>query len=410
MASNSLQGPPDSAKPHGMSTRAVHGGEAVDPTTGASAPNLVMSTTFAVDEPAGFSIEGFEGKSPYLYTRWANPTVRMLEEKLAALEDAEDCVAFASGMAATAALLTTTLQRGDHLVVSDVQYAGTAELIRTTLAEAGIDSSAVDSSDPAAVEAAIGPATRMIWIETPANPTLRLADIAAMAAIAKRRDVLLAVDSTFATPIATRPIALGADFVVHSLTKYIGGHGDALGGAVLGSTANLEALRKHALVHHGGCISPFNAWLIARGAATLPIRMQAHEQGARRVAEFLQSHQAVTQVNYPGLASHPQHELAQRQMANASGMLSFQVRDGAAMAQRMARELELVHFAVSLGHHRSLIYWIETDAIMASTFKLTGVQLAAYRRYAGDGVFRLSVGLEDAEDICADLDRVLAKA
>ena len=403
MASNSRQA-------HGIRTRAVHGGEAVDPTTGASAPNLVMSTTFAVDEPAGFSIHGFKGKSPYIYTRWANPTVRMLEEKLAALEGAEGCVAFASGMAATSALLATTLARGDHLLVSDVNYAGTAELIRTTLAEAGVESSAVDSSDLAAVEAAIRPATRMIWLETPANPILRLADIAAVAAIAKRRGLLLAVDSTFATPIATRPVALGADFVVHSLTKYIGGHGDALGGAVLGSAADLEPLRSHALVHHGGCISPFNAWLIARGAATLPIRMQAHEQGARRVAEFLERHRAVTRVNYPGLESHPQHALAKRQMANASGMLSFQVRDGASVARRMARELEIVHFAVSLGHHRSLIYWIETDAIMASTFKLSGAQLAAYRQYAGDGLFRLSVGLEDADDICEDLDRVLAKA
>ena len=391
----------------GIHTRAVHAGERVDPATGASAPNLVMSTTFAVDEPAGFSIHGFEGKSPYLYTRWGNPTVRMLEEKLAALEGAEDCVAFASGMAASSALLLALLRPGDHLIVSDVHYAGTAELIRATLADAGIESSAVDASDLAAVEAAVRPRTRLVWIETPANPIMRLADIAAVAAIARRHGLLLAVDSTFATPIATRPIELGADFVVHSLTKYIGGHGDALGGAVLGSTERLEPLRQHALVHYGGCISPFNAWLIARGAATLPLRMAAHEQGAQRVAAFLEGHGAVTQVRYPGLASHPQRELALRQMANMSGMLAFQVRDGEAVAQRMAKELQVIHFAVSLGHHRSLIYWIETDAMMASTFQLAGEQLAAYREYAGDGVFRLSVGLEDAEDLCADLDRVL---
>ena len=395
------------SKSAGIRTRAVHAGERVDPATGASAPNLVMSTTFAVDEPAGFSIHGFEGKSPYLYTRWGNPTVRMLEEKLAALEGAEDCVAFASGMAASSALLLALLKPGDHLIVSDVHYAGTAELIRATLADAGIESSAVDASDLAAVEAAVRPRTRLVWIETPANPIMRLADIAAVAAIARRHGLLLAVDSTFATPIATRPIALGADFVVHSLTKYIGGHGDALGGAVLGSTERLEPLRQHALVHYGGCISPFNAWLIARGAATLPLRMAAHEQGAQRVAAFLEGHGAVTQVRYPGLASHPQRELALRQMANMSGMLAFQVRDGEAVAQRMAKELQVIHFAVSLGHHRSLIYWIETDAMMASTFQLAGEQLAAYREYAGDGVFRLSVGLEDAEDLCADLDRVL---
>ena len=393
----------------GPGTRAVHSGESIDPVTGASAPNLVMSTTFAMDEPAGFSISAFEGEIPYIYTRWGNPTIRMLEEKLAALEGTEDCVAFASGMAATAALMFESLKSGGHLVISDVNYAGTAELARGTLPDYGIATSAVDTTDLAAVEAAIRPETRMIWIETPANPILRLTDIAAVAAIAERHGLALAVDSTFATPIATRPAELGADFVVHSLTKYIGGHGDALGGAVLGSRERLEPLRTHALVYFGGVISPFNAWLIARGAATLPIRMRAHEDGALQVAEFLDNHPAVARVNHPGLDSHPQRELAKRQMRNTAGTLSFQVRgDGAALAGRMAKELEIIHYAVSLGHHRSLIYWIDTDAMMGSTFKLSGDQLAHYREYAGDGVFRLSVGLEDANDLCRDLDRVLS--
>ena len=396
-------------KDKGPHTRAVHAGETPDPTTGASAPNLVMSTTFTMEEPAGFSISAFEGEIPYIYTRWGNPTIRVLEEKLAALEGTEDCVAFGSGMAATAALMLESLNSGDHLVISDVNYAGTAELARGTLPDYGIATSAVDTTDLAAVEAAIRPETRMIWIETPANPILRLTDIAAVAAIAKRHGLALAVDSTFATPIATRPAELGADFVVHSLTKYIGGHGDALGGAVLGSRKRLEPLRTHALVYFGGVLSPFNAWLIARGAATLPIRMRAHEEGALLLAEFLQSHPAVSRVNHPGLDSHPQRELAKRQMRNTSGTLSFQVQgDGAALAGRMARELEIIHYAVSLGHHRSLIYWIDTEAMMESTFKLTGDQLAHYREYAGDGVFRVSVGLEDADDLCRDLDRVLS--
>ena len=393
----------------GPNTLAVHAGEAPDPTTGASAPNLVMSTTFAMEEPAGFSINAFEGELPYIYTRWGNPTVKMLEEKLAALEGAEDCVVFSSGMAATSALLLAGLKAGDHLVMSDVNYAGTAELARNTLPEYGIETTVVDTSDVAAVEAALRRETRMVWVETPANPILRLTDIAAVAGVAAERDVPLAVDSTFATPIATRPLALGADFVVHSLTKYIGGHGDALGGAVLGSRERVEPLRTHALVHLGGVLSPFNAWLIARGAATLPIRMRAHEDGAQRIAEFLEGHPAVGRVNYPGLASHPQHELARRQMANCSGTLSFQVRgNGGALARRMAKELEVIHYAVSLGHHRSLIYWIDTDALMESSFRLEGAQLANYREFAGDGVFRLSVGLEDAEDLCGDLDRVLS--
>jgi len=366
-----------------------------------------MSTTFAMDEPAGFSINAFEGDVPYIYTRWGNPTIKMLEDKLAALEGAEDCVAFGSGMAATSALLLTSLKAGDHLVISDVNYPGTAELVRDTLGSYGITSTAVDTSDLAVVESAITPATRMIWIETPANPILRLTDIAAVSEIAKRRGLTLAVDSTFATPIATRPIELGADYVVHSLTKYIGGHGDALGGAVLGSRDRIEPLRTHALVYFGGVLSPFNAWLIARGAATLPIRMQAHEEGARHVAAFLENHRAVKRVNYPGLESHPQHELAARQMANTSGMLSFQVDGGARIAKRMAESLDVIHFAVSLGHHRSLIYWIDTDDMLATSFKLTGTQAARYREFAGDGLFRLSVGLENATDICADLGRVL---
>jgi len=398
-------------KDKGVRTRAVHGGEEPDPVTGASAPNLVVSSTFVMDEPAGFSINAFEGERPYVYTRWGNPTTKVLEDKLAALEGAEDCVAFASGMAATTALMLTVLGAGDHLVISDVNYAGTAEVARHTLSRYGIDCTPVDTTDLAAVEKAIRPETRLVWIETPANPILRLTDIAALAAITRRHAIPLAVDSTFATPIATRPLELGADFVVHSLTKYIGGHGDALGGAVLGSRERLDPLRTHALVYFGGALGPFNAWLIARGAATLPIRMRAHEDGARRVAAFLESHPAVEKVNYPGLDSHPQRDLVRRQMANCGGTLSFQVDgDGAALARRMAKELEIIHYAVSLGHHRSLVYWIDTNAMMESTFHLTDDQLAHYRAYAGDGVFRLSVGLEDAEDLCRDLESVLGAA
>jgi cystathionine beta-lyase/cystathionine gamma-synthase len=219
------------------------------------------------------------------------------------------------------------------------------------------------------------------------------------------RDV--AVDSTFASPIATRPLELGADFVIHSLTKYIGGHGDAMGGAVCGRKADLDALNLEATVHFGGVLSPFNAWLILRGAATLPIRMRAHEETALAVAKHLESHRGVKRVFYPGLASHPQHELAKRQMKNFSGMMTFQVVDGLAVAKRMVEKLEVVHYAVSLGHHRSLIYWIPTADLMRSTFRHEGELLKRYRDFAGDGVFRFSVGLEDAEDICADLDAVL---
>ncbi len=393
----------------GLRTKAIHAGEGIDPTTRASAPNLVMSTTFAMAEPAGFSISAFEGDDvPFIYSRWGNPTVRQLEEKLAALENAEDCIAFASGMAATSGLLLGTLSSGDHLVISDTNYAGTAELVRQTLPRMGIEVTPVDTSDIQSVRAAMRDHTRMLWIETPANPILRLSDIAELAEAAHECGATLAVDSTFATPMATRPIELGADYVVHSLTKYIGGHGDALGGAVLGNKRALTQLRNEALIHQGGVLSPFNAWLISRGAATLPLRMQAHEANGLVIAQFLESHPRVTQVNYPGLPSHPQHELAKHQMANFSGMISFQTEKGAELASRMTRELQIIHYAVSLGHHRSLICWIATDDIMTSTFQLPERQLAGYRSFAGDGLFRLSVGLEDPEDLCRDLDRVLA--
>lgn len=388
-------------------TLAVHAGEGLDPTTGASAPNIVMSTTYGVDSSLGFSAHDMAEDAPFIYTRWGNPTIRQLEEKLAAMEGADACIAFASGMAASMGLMLGRLSTGDHLVISDASYAGTAELARGTLTRLGIQVTAVDCSDPRNVEAGLCEATRMIWIETPVNPILRLTDIRAIAAVAKRAGAELVVDSTFATPMATRPLELGADWVVHSLTKYIGGHGDALGGAVLGRAAAVRDLTLEAGVHFGSTVSPFNAWLIMRGAATLPLRMRAHADGAMRIAEFLETHPAIKRVIYPGLPSHPQHDLARRQMDTFSGMIAFQVADGPATAKRMAKELQVIHYAVSLGHHRSLIYWIGTNEIMASSFHLSAEQLASYRAFAGDGVFRLSVGLEDPDDLCLDLERGL---
>ena len=392
-----------------LRTAAIHAGEGIDPVTRASSPNLVMSATFAPSEVTGFSARNRSGYEGYVYARLSNPTVRQLEDKLAALEGGEAALCFASGMAASHALLAGRLSAGDHLVISDTNYVGTAELVRDSLPRWGIEVSPVDTSDPAEVAAAVRPNTRMLWIETPANPIIRLSDIAALGTLAKEagvRDVV--VDSTFATPMATRPVELGADFVVHSLTKYIGGHGDAMGGAVIGRKADLDALNLEATVHYGGVISPFNAWLILRGAATLPIRMQAHEETALAVARFLESHPKVERVMYPGLPSHPQHALAKRQMENFSGMMTFRTReDGRKLAERMVERLAVVHYAVSLGHHRSLVYWIPTETLMQSTFRLSPDAERRYRAFAGDGVFRFSVGIEDPEDICADLDRVL---
>ncbi|MEM7068968.1 MAG: aminotransferase class I/II-fold pyridoxal phosphate-dependent enzyme [Pseudomonadota bacterium] len=394
----------------GIRTTAIHAGEAPDPATGASAPNIVMSSTYVCDEPAGFSAHDLDDSSPFLYSRWANPSVVSLEKKIAALEGTEACLCFASGMAASTAIFLTVLSAGDHAIVSDVSYAGVAELARDTLPRFGIEVSTVDMSDLEAVASAIRPNTKLIHTETPVNPIGRLTDLAAVCKLAKSAGAKVSCDSTFASPIATRPAELGVDYVMHSVTKYIGGHGDAVGGAVAGSAEAIKELNVEAVIHHGGIMSPFNAWLISRGASTLPLRMRAHEETAMSVAKFLEDHPNVTRVIYPGLESHPQHELACRQMNNFSGMISFQVgseADGDAVAERMTKQLGIIHYAVSLGHHRSLVFWMPTAGLMETSFRLVDKQLAGYREFAGDGIFRLSVGLEDAEDLIRDLDGVL---
>lgn len=408
-----------SSSGHGTPTVAIHAGEQLDKSTNASVPPLVLSSTFAVTEPLSFSANELSESDPWCYGRWANPTVRALEHKLAALEGVEagNACCYASGMSASAAVIFSLLSAGDHVVVSDSQYPGVAELFRYTLPRFGIQSTAVDSSDPDAIRAALRPgSTKLVWVETPCNPILRLTDIASTAEIAHAVGAELVVDSTFATPMVTRPIAdHGADFVVHSLSKYLCGHGDAIGGAVIGKKADrLQLLRTEGAIHHGGVLSPFNAYLIARGVATLPIRMASHSANATVLATWLEQQPGVDRVLFPFLESHPQYELAKSQMAMSSGMVSFRVTGGAAgaeaVAARMMKLLQTIHYAVSLGHHRSLIYLLSTDDLAereGSSYALEGPQLEAYREFAGDGVFRFSVGLEDPKDLIEDLERVL---
>ena len=393
----------------GNNTKAIHVGEYIDPQTRASSPNLVMSSTFCPDQVAGFSAHNRSDYDGYSYARVSNPTVDQLAEKLAAMENAESALCFASGMAASHALMAGRLNKGDHLVISDTNYVGTAELVRDSLPRWGIQVTPIDTSDLNLLEDSIKANTKMIWIETPANPIMRLTDIKAVAQLARSKSVRdVVVDSTFATPIATKPIELGADFVIHSLTKYIGGHGDAMGGAILGRSDDLDNLNLEAMVHYGGVLSPFNAWLILRGAATLPLRMKAHESSALEVANYLQDHGKVKAVHYPGLDSHPQHTLARKQMSNFSAMMSFQtVEPGERVAARMIENFDFIHYAVSLGHHRSLIYWIPTQMLMDSTYKLSSQAEQRYRDFAHDGVFRFSIGIEDAQDICEELEKVL---
>ncbi|GJL80519.1 MAG: cystathionine gamma-synthase [marine bacterium B5-7] len=366
-----------------------------------------MSSTFTVDKPLPFSATGMDSDSPYIYSRWGNPTVHQLEDKLCRLEGGEACQCFASGMGAVAAVFLSLLDAGDHLVVSEVSYPGVAEFARNTLPRFGINVTSVDTSDSAAVAAAMRDETRLVWIETPANPILRLTDIQEISGIVHQHNAIVAVDSTFATPVATRPLERGADLVMHSLTKYLGGHGDAMGGAVVGPTEIINRLTKEAAIHHGGVLSPFNAWLILRGIATLPLRMRGHEEGALEMATWLESHPAVRRVLYPGLKSHPQFDLASRQMDNFSGMISFTVNQEGRIRTRMMKHLTTIHYAVSLGHHRSLIYWLDTDELTVSSYGLTGDALERYRSIAGNGVFRFSCGLEDVGDLKRDLSEAI---
>jgi cystathionine gamma-synthase len=378
--------------------------------TNAVSPEIVTATSFHTHpDLIGFSANGLTQDAPHFYTRWSNPTVAALEEKLAQLEGGEAGLCFASGMAALSALFLTQLRSGDHLILSEVCYAGVAELAHDILPKFGIAISAVDTADPNNVAAAVRPETRLIHIETPANPILKLTDIAAVAAIAKSYGARLSVDSTIATPVATRPLSLGADFVVHSLSKYLCGHGDAIGGGIVGSTAAMTAIRKEALIHHGGCMSPFAAWLILRGIETLEPRMAMHERNAGIVARFLESHSKVEKTYWPGLPSHPQHELAKRQMSNFSGMVTFSVRSGLELARRVADTAKTFSYAVSLGKTKSLIFYIPSVDIIDSSYRLGPESSARYKDWIGDGAFRVSVGLEDpvrlVEELGGFLDR-----
>ncbi|PHK95302.1 cystathionine gamma-synthase [Pseudoroseomonas rhizosphaerae] len=371
-------------------------------------PPLVTATSFHTDPDAiGFSANDLGAEAPLFYTRWGNPTVALLEQRLAALEGGEAALAFASGMAAAAGLLLHRLSPGSHLLLGDVCYAGVAEFAQETLARYGVSVSTVDMSDPGAVAAAMRPETRLLHVETPANPILKLADITALAGIAHAGGAELSVDSTLATPVATRPLELGADWVVHSLTKYACGHGDALGGAVIGRAGGIDALRKEAVIHLGGAISPFAAWLILRGLETLPARMALHEANAGAVARFLEGHPRIRRVYWPGLESHPHHALARRQMRNFSGMVSFSADGDKALARQLAARLKVWTYAVSLGKAQSLAFHIPSEDVLRASFRLEGKAAQAYRDWTGEGTFRLSVGLEDPRDLIEDLERAL---
>lgn len=367
-------------------TIAVHSGHRPDPATGAVMPPIHLSTTFE-RAPDGTFPSGF------IYSRDANPNRRALEEALAALEGGAVGAAFASGMAATAAVFQS-LAPGDHVIVPDDSYYITRKLLQDVFARWKLEHTAVDLSDLAALRAALRPTTRLVWIETPSNPLLRITDIAGVAAIARPAGIRVACDNTWSSPMLTRPLELGADLVMHSTTKYLGGHSDVLSGALIARADDDRFQRIRAVQIAGGAVAaPFDCWLLLRGIRSLPYRMRAHCEHAAAVAQFLAGHAAVARVHYPGLASHPGHAVAARQMAAFGGMLSFEVRGGRAEAMRMTARLELVTRATSLGGPESLI---EHRASVEG----------AHTR-APEGLLRMSVGLEHPDDLIADLARAL---
>ncbi len=392
-------GPDAGAARPSLATRAVHAGNATDPGTGAIRRPLVMANSYALpDDPSAIS---WSSTDTLLYTRNSGANQLYLQDKLAALEGGESAVVLATGVAALHAVFFTFLRTGAHVVCSDVSYIAVFRLLNQYLPEKyGIEATLVDTSDLDAVRAAMRPNTALVHIETPGNPTTRVTDVAAVAAIAHDAGALLSVDATFASPVHLRPLELGADLVVHSLTKYINGHGDAMGGAVIGARELVDRIKAEAMVNVGGAISPFNAWLIQRGSVTLPLRMRQHSASATVVAQWLEQQPQVAYVYYPGLASHPQHPVAAAQMRGGfGGMLALGLRADRDEHNAFVARLEVITSAVSLGHDESLIVYVGGDDERAHLYP------EPMRRW---GHLRLSVGLEDVEDLVDDLARALA--
>lgn len=384
----------------GFATRAVHVGNDVDKDSGAIKRPITMANSYAL--PYDPTDMNWSSAGANLYTRNGGTNQKYLQERVASLEGGEDCVVLASGVAALSGLFFALLNQGDHVIFSSVTYIAVYRLLNELLnGKFGVETTLVDTTDPANVEAAIRPNTRLIHIETPGNPTLMVSDIAAIADIAHRHGALLSVDNTFASPFNQRPIELGADFTVESLTKYINGHGDAMGGAVIGKTEHLNLIRAQSQVNLGGIISPFNAWLIMRGSVTLPLRMRQHNENAMAVARWLEKQPCVSFVAYPGLESHRGHEVATRQMSPGfGGVLSFGLKADHDTHNRFVSYLKAITSAVSLGHDESLIVFLgENDE-----------RQYLYPEEFHNGFFRFSVGIEDVEDIIGDLRQALERA
>jgi cystathionine gamma-lyase/cystathionine beta-lyase/cystathionine gamma-lyase/homocysteine desulfhydrase len=376
-----------------FASKAIHAGNEPDPTTGAVAVPIYQTSTYAQE-----SIGKHKG---YEYARTQNPTRAALEQNLAALESARAGFAFASGMAATNAVMTL-LRGGDHVIVSDNTYGGTYRLFDKILKNFGLEFTYVDAREPQNVDDAVRPETRMVFVETPTNPVMSLVDISAVSEITRRRGLRLVVDNTFMSPFFQRPLELGADIVVHSTTKYLNGHSDSVGGAVL--LNDEEDISRLAFIQNaaGAILSPMDSWLVLRGTKTLAVRMRQHDENGRLVAQFLSEHPKVLKVYYPGLKSHPQYELARRQMSGFGGMISFET-GSLDNARRVLEGVRLCTLGESLGGVESLI------SHPATMTHASVPELERNRLGITDGLVRVSVGIEDAEDIMEDIDRALGE-
>jgi len=387
-----------------LATRSIHCGEGVDAQTKAIRRPIVMANSFELNNTSETLAESFawENTDKFNYPRSRHPNARYLEERLASMEGGEDCVVFASGIAAVSAMFFTLLSAGDHVISSRVCYIGVHGFLVEHLGKRfGVQVSLVNTDNPEEVLAALRPNTKLIHVETPANPTTCVSDIAAIAAIAKQAGVLLSVDSTFSGLVMQNPLSLGADLVVHSLTKYVNGHGDGLGGAVIGRKDVMTQIRDAGSVHLGGTISAFNAWLLMRSAVTLPMRMKLHCENGLQIARFLESHPRVKFVRFPGLESHPQHQIAKRQMSGFGGMINFALQGPHSAYFKFLAGLKVITHAVCLGHAESLVQFYPQQGNHPELGVLN------YPEDIGEGFLRLSVGLEDAEDLIADLRHAL---
>lgn len=384
-------------KEYGFATRAVHTGNDVDGETGAIKRPITMANSYELPyDPTDVNWSSAAGN---LYTRNGGSNQKYLQEKLASLEGGEDCIVLASGVAALSGLFFALLKSGDHVVFSSVTYIAVYRLLNELFNNKfQVETTIVDTSDLEAVRKAIRPNTKLIHIETPGNPTLSISDIRAIADIAHANGTLLSVDNTFASPFNQRPIELGADFTVESLTKYINGHGDAMGGAIIGKKEYLDIIRAQSQINLGATISPFNAWLIMRGSVTLPLRMRQHNENAQKVATWLEAQPCVSFVSYPGLDSHKGHDIAKKQMSPGfGGVLSFGLKANHNTHNKFVSYLKVITSAVSLGHDESLIVFLGED----------DERQYLYPNEFHDGFFRFSVGIEDVEDIIEDLRQAL---